>query len=111
MATFEEAFDVSNTFQIPSLNAQQKTGIWKIEAVRNELLLAYVEGVIDYEEFNKSKNPNFSYEDYANLDVDCIAKAKCKAEFRVEELILETLLKSYRSPKRLFAVREVSAVE
>ena len=52
MATFEEAFDVvSNTFQIPSLNAQQKTGIWKIEAVRNELLLAYDEGVIDYEEF------------------------------------------------------------
>ena len=108
MATFEEAFDVvSNTFQIHSLNAQQKTGIWKIEAVRNELLLTYDKGVIDDEEFvllwdcNKSKNANFSYEDYANLDLDCIAEAKCKTEFRVEKLILETLLKSYRSPKRL----------
>ena len=31
MATFEEAFDVvSNTFRIPSLNAQQKTAIRKI---------------------------------------------------------------------------------
>ena len=31
MATLEEAFDVvSNIFQIPSLNARQKTGIWKI---------------------------------------------------------------------------------
>ena len=61
------------------------------EAVRNELLLAYDEEVIDDEEFvllwdcNKSKNPNFSYEDYANFNLDCIAEAESKAEFRIEK--------------------------
>ena len=65
------------------------------EAVRNELLLAYDEEVIDDEEFvllwdcNKSKNPNFSYEDYVNFDLDCIAEAECKAKFRVEKNDLE----------------------
>ena len=40
MATFEEAFDVvSNTFRIPSLNAQQKTGIRKIVEERKDVFV------------------------------------------------------------------------
>ena len=40
MATFEEAFDVvSNTFRIPSLNAQQKTGIRKIVEEKKDVFV------------------------------------------------------------------------
>ena len=75
------------------------------EAVRNELLLAYDEEVIDDEEFlllwdcNKSKNPDFSYEDNANFDLDCIAEAECKAEFRVEKNDLEDLAEVLQIPE------------
>ncbi|XP_022808194.1 uncharacterized protein LOC111345187 [Stylophora pistillata] len=40
MASFQEAFDVvSNTFRIPSLNAQQKTGIRKIVEERKDVFV------------------------------------------------------------------------
>ncbi|XP_022803321.1 LOW QUALITY PROTEIN: putative ATP-dependent DNA helicase Q1 [Stylophora pistillata] len=40
MASFEEAFDVvSNTFRIPSLNAQQKTGIRKIVEEKKDVFV------------------------------------------------------------------------
>ena len=43
MATFEEVFDVvSNTFRIPSLNAQQKTGIRKIVEGRKDVFVIYL---------------------------------------------------------------------
>ena len=30
-------------------------------------------------------NPKFSYKDYVNFDLDCIAEAECKAKFRMEK--------------------------
>ena len=44
-------------------------------------------------------NPKFSYKDYANFDLDCIAEAECKAKFRVEKNDLEDLAEVLQIPE------------
>ena len=55
---------------------------------RDALVLYHDNGVIDDEEFcllcdvNRSKNPEFPYEEYGKFDLEEMDNSECKAEFR-----------------------------
>ena len=54
---------------------------------RDALVLCHDNGIIDDEEFcllydaNRSKNPEFPYEEYGEFDLEDMDDAECKAEF------------------------------
>ena len=69
----------------------------KFKNVRDLLLLTHNTNTISDEEFVllydcfQSKNPDFSYESYDQFDLDDMAPADCKAEFRIEKADLPRL--------------------
>ncbi len=69
----------------------------KFKKVRDLLLQAHDDSTISDEEFVllydcfQSKNPDFSYESYDKFNLDDVAPADCKAEFRIEKADLPRL--------------------
>ena len=79
---------------------------------RDELLVAYDEGIIDDEEFallweqNVSKNPSFPYKDYEKFDLESMDPVECKAEFRFEKNDLPSLAEALQIPDTFFCQQQ-----
>ena len=72
---------------------------------RDALVLYYDNGVIDDEEFcllydaNRSKNPEFPYEEYGKFDLEEMDNSECKAEFRFRKEDIPVLAEALGIPE------------
>ena len=72
---------------------------------RDALVLYHDNGVIDDEEFcllydvNRSKNPEFPYEEYGKFDLEEMDNSECKAEFRFRKEDIPVLAEALGIPE------------
>lgn len=76
----------------------------KFKDIRDVILLSYVDGIIEDDEFvllydaYQSKNPDFDYQSYDSFNLDDIGEAECKSEFRVEKEDIPRLAEALELP-------------
>ena len=79
----------------------------KFREAREALLFAYIDGLIDDEEFcllygmNTSRNPDFEYWNYDPFELDSITDAESLAEMRFEKNDVIGLANEMNMPKEI----------
>ena len=76
----------------------------KFKDIQDILLLSYVDGILEDDEFvmlydaYKSTNPDFNHQAYDRFDLDAVDSAECKADFRIEKEDIPRLAQALQLP-------------